>query len=540
MKLIDEGYVKARGLREQYDSEKYEDIVYYCTDSHEILLNDIVYGTDPKSIQSLIERIQVLEEKEDKDTIYDDSEIRDRLDTIEGALREADKKFNEINSKVTTVYEDEVVVQDMYIEDAGESVDIYTREQIDEKLIQLSNKGSVICNIEDFDNVKFKSDIVYYINLNNKPYVQIWGENIIWSKEKNLSNVVKIELDDFFAREENDNTLYFIYYHNNPLFIYCKGTILWTDKDLGKKLFIAKTTEPNKTINLRLYTINNQIFKSVTSNENSVICYMLEEGEFNCYVGDSNIKRIYNMPIGKAYDIYTGCASCYNLEKVNFSNTDNPITSVYGLLEGCNKIEEVDLSKIDLSNATSFRATFKNCYKLKKVNFGKYKTIGVTWLGGLFEGCSSMETIDTSFIDATNTSNLSYMFQGCTSLKNLDLSKMETPVGSDFNHMFNKCTNLVSLSINLNLTKTTVNSRIKNMFTECDSLTNVYGNIQGIQISLSLADSSKLTQNSCMIFINGLVEATKQSLTFHADAYDRLSEEQLAVATTKGWSVVKA
>lgn len=58
MKLIDEGYIKARGLREQYDSELYEDLIYFSTDTHEIILNGEVYGTTQEALDALEQKIK--------------------------------------------------------------------------------------------------------------------------------------------------------------------------------------------------------------------------------------------------------------------------------------------------------------------------------------------------------------------------------------------------------------------------------------------------------------------------------------------------
>lgn len=42
--LYEEGYIRARGTKPKYDQEKFKDIIYFCTDTHEILLNGEVYG----------------------------------------------------------------------------------------------------------------------------------------------------------------------------------------------------------------------------------------------------------------------------------------------------------------------------------------------------------------------------------------------------------------------------------------------------------------------------------------------------------------
>lgn len=53
MKPIEQGYIRARGTRDKYDSEKYKDIIYFATDTQEILLNGVVYGSSDASVGDL-------------------------------------------------------------------------------------------------------------------------------------------------------------------------------------------------------------------------------------------------------------------------------------------------------------------------------------------------------------------------------------------------------------------------------------------------------------------------------------------------------
>ena len=77
------------------------------------------------------------------------------------------------------------------------------------------------------------------------------------------------------------------------------------------------------------------------------------------------------------------------------------------------------------------------------------------------------------------------------------------------------------------------------MFFDCTSLTDIGGGINGIKLDLDLS-SSPLTNDSAMVIINGLsdVEETR-ILQLKAETYDSLSEEQIAVATSKGWTVTR-
>lgn len=74
-------------------------------------------------------------------------------------------------------------------------------------------------------------------------------------------------------------------------------------------------------------------------------------------------------------------------------------------------------------------------------------------------------------------------------------------------------------------------------FTDCGLLENI--TIEGnIYTSLSFLNSSKLTKESLMSIINALaVVSTTQTLTLNATAKARLTDEEKAIATNKGWTI---
>lgn len=96
---------------------------------------------------------------------------------------------------------------------------------------------------------------------------------------------------------------------------------------------------------------------------------------------------------------------------------------------------------------------------------------------------------------------------------------------------------------------------IGNWFLYVYNLTNVTGNLSNIGLNLNKnaipnyldLSYSPLTNASAMVFINGLAtidEANFNSkihqVSFKAVTYDALTPEQIAVATSKGWNVVRS
>lgn len=130
------------------------------------------------------------------------------------------------------------------------------------------------------------------------------------------------------------------------------------------------------------------------------------------------------------------------------------------------------------------------------------------------------------------------MFQVESQVTLVNLINLEYSNCTNFGRMFFGCSNLQSIVFNPNCTFLNAND-LDNMFFDCTSLTDIGGGINGIKLDLDLS-SSPLTNDSAMVIINGLsdVEETR-ILQLKAETYDSLSEEQIAVATSKGWTVTR-
>ena len=98
-------------------------------------------------------------------------------------------------------------------------------------------------------------------------------------------------------------------------------------------------------------------------------------------------------------------------------------------------------------------------------------------------------------------------------------------------------------------------TKIGNWFLYAYPLTNVTGNLSNIGLNLNKNavpncldfKDSPLTNASAMVFINGLAtideanfDSNRHQVKFKATTYDTLTPEQIAVATSKGWNVVRS
>lgn len=76
------------------------------------------------------------------------------------------------------------------------------------------------------------------------------------------------------------------------------------------------------------------------------------------------------------------------------------------------------------------------------------------------------------------------------------------------------------------------------MFYECSSLVNF--NINQLGVTVNFRDSKLLTQESVNNIMNALQTVTNKSITLASTPYAYLTEDQIAEATAKGWTINQA
>lgn len=175
-------------------------------------------------------------------------------------------------------------------------------------------------------------------------------------------------------------------------------------------------------------------------------------------------------------------------------------------------------------------------------------TVGnnVTSMQELFSNCSSLNTI--SLLDTSKVTNMTGMFRACISLTTVPL--LDTSKVTNMQEMFSSCTSLTTIP----LLDTSSIINIWRIFNNCSNIENIGGfqnlgnaysktaSVNTYQYELSLSKLTKLTHDSLMNVINNLYDiATKgckaQKLTLGTDNMAKLTAEEIAIATNKGWTV---
>lgn len=230
-----------------------------------------------------------------------------------------------------------------------------------------------------------------------------------------------------------------------------------------------------------------------------------------------------------------------NLVNINASNWDTSnITSMSFAFQSMAYLESIELADWDVSNVTDFSAMFDDCDKLKTIDVSKWNTSSATNMSWMFSG-NGLTHLDVSNFNTSKVTNMYAMFSDCHSLSKLDISNFDTSNVLNFDKVFLRWdSGCEELNISgLNLTKVT---NISNAFIDtnckvirCDGL-----RLPNIDMrDIGLHTSTALTVDSIVGLLNALPQSDKgYSFQIGSGNIAKLSDEQKAIATNKGWTLI--
>ena len=230
-----------------------------------------------------------------------------------------------------------------------------------------------------------------------------------------------------------------------------------------------------------------------------------------------------------------------NLTHINASNWDTSnIISLAFAFAGMENIVSVDFADWNVSNVTNFYAMFDECRKIENIDVSKWNTSSATDMAWMFNR-NNLKSLDVSNFDTSKVTNMFAMFSGSMSLTRLDVSNFDTSNVLDFGSVFSKWNNVCEeLNISgLNLTKCTsmeITFKSSNFkVIRCDGL-----RLPNIDMSnIGLDTSTELTVDSIVGLLNALPQSDKgYSFQIGSGNIAKLSDEQKAIATNKGWTLI--
>ena len=233
------------------------------------------------------------------------------------------------------------------------------------------------------------------------------------------------------------------------------------------------------------------------------------------------------------------CSLHTNLTSLDVSNLDtSKVTNMRGMFFNNENLTSLDLSTFNTSNVTNMAAMFKLDLNLTSLDVSNFDTSKVTNMEGMFESLENLTSLDVSNFDTSKVTNMMGMLAYLSNITSLDVSNFDTSKVNQIKYLFCFDSKLENLYLNFNLNQT--DDMYLSTFEHCVSLKNVVGKFEGAKYDLDLS-FSPLTPDSAMVFINGLATVTeKRTLHLSRTTYDSLTNEQIAIATSKGWTVTRS
>ena len=223
--------------------------------------------------------------------------------------------------------------------------------------------------------------------------------------------------------------------------------------------------------------------------------------------------------------IFEGCSSLTSIPLLDTSK----VNGMEYMFSSCSSLTSIPL--LDTSKVTDMRYMFNGCSLLTSIPL--LDTSKVLIISGMFNSCSSLTSIPA--LNTSNVTDMDDMFYGCnklTSIPQLDTSKV-----TNMSSMFNSCMALTSIPL-LDTTNVT-NMNYLFGFSTLDKLTDL-GGFKNLSISITsyfLERCPNLTVESLMNVINNLATVSGKSLSFGSTNLNKLTAEQIAIATNKGWTL---
>ena len=205
----------------------------------------------------------------------------------------------------------------------------------------------------------------------------------------------------------------------------------------------------------------------------------------------------------------------------------------------CKSLIELDVSNFNTSNVKNMTYMFAYCYDLTSLDVSNFNTSNVISMSNMFYNCKSLTTLDVSNFNTSKATNVNNMFYACEKLtkiiglNNWDISKI-----TNMTSTFNGCKTLIELDVsNWDISKITASYYLGNTFDNCTSLVDFYPP-KNISTNMSVEKSTALSHDSLMRIINNLITvASTKTLTLGATNLAKLTDEEKAIATGKGWTV---
>lgn len=229
-------------------------------------------------------------------------------------------------------------------------------------------------------------------------------------------------------------------------------------------------------------------------------------------------------------------ASENNLSAV-FTDIANAIREKSGSTEQMKPINMADnITAIKTSSLKTLldatQSTYYLFYQYKGTSVDeliKYDdTSNVLKMEWMFNYCTDLTSVP--LLNTAKVTSMRAMFYGCTKLKNIPL--YDTSNVKDMNSMFAMCSQLTTIPSFDVSNVTTFNSA----FSQCSNLKSIL--MHGMKVSFDISTSGRFEKSDLVTILNNLsAVTTNQTLKMGTHNLAKLTDEEKAIATNKGWTL---
>lgn len=195
------------------------------------------------------------------------------------------------------------------------------------------------------------------------------------------------------------------------------------------------------------------------------------------------------------------------------------------------------VEKAALIDSTSGMNQIRNGYQLFRNNttmvaFPEFATASFDSMYQMCYGCTKLESVPV--LDTPQVRNMMYIFYGCTNL--VEIGGLNTSLITSASEMFHGCKSLRRIGGTLDFSN--VQSQMDSTFVSCAALEEVTFS-GSINVDIAVNGCSALSTTSLLSLLNALSpDVSGKECRLGSRNLAKLSAEQQAIATDKGWTLI--
>ena len=237
--------------------------------------------------------------------------------------------------------------------------------------------------------------------------------------------------------------------------------------------------------------------------------------------GENTLKKLLDAT-KQTHNLFFRYAGTSVSDLIQYSDTEN-VTDMGSMFTLC-KLTSVPL--LNTSKVTQMSNMFESCTKITTIPL--LDTSSVINMSNMFYNCTGLTTIPQ--LDTSKVENMGAMFYQCTQLTSIP--QLNTSKVLATSHMFFACSSLTTVPA---LDVNNVNNFV-GMFSNCPNLKSIL--MTNIGANLDISSSTKFEREDLLVILNNLKTVTStKTLTMGATNLAKLTDEDKAIATNKGWTL---